>query len=245
MEEPKSAPSEGEEELSDPMDLETEETYIKAFDLDSSHSDAAMREAGDDWSQMDKEKQKGLDKQEFVEKKARQYVKMKKSSYVRTRISEALKSQRAYRKEKIKRENRKMPQTPPPQEEGEDFVRSRITQVCWLEHELTAVHIRLEQALTELRKLVKDMSPVRTHEVAVLTKDKNSVELVRIHKGMRVCPQSTQALLMAAVVRPCLRGGEKLMTTRAWIGENECAGAPGRTKSVSIWLLTRELMRWI
>ena len=58
MEDPKSAPSEEEEELSDPMDLETEGTYIKAFDLGSSHSDAAMREAGDDWSQMDKEKQR-------------------------------------------------------------------------------------------------------------------------------------------------------------------------------------------
>jgi hypothetical protein len=135
---------------------------------------------------------------------------MKKSSYVRTRISEALKSQRAYKKEKAKRENRKMPQTPPPQEEEEDFVRSRITQVCWLEHELTVVHSRLEQALTELRKRMWEMSPVRTHEVAILTKDKKSVELVRIHKGMRVCPQSTQALLMAAVVRSCLRGGEKL-----------------------------------
>jgi hypothetical protein len=51
MEDPKSAPSEEEEEeLSDPMDLETEETYVKAFDLGSSHNDAAMREAGDDWS---------------------------------------------------------------------------------------------------------------------------------------------------------------------------------------------------
>jgi hypothetical protein len=37
VEEPKSAPSEEEEELSDPMDLETEGTYIKAFDLGSSH----------------------------------------------------------------------------------------------------------------------------------------------------------------------------------------------------------------
>jgi hypothetical protein len=97
MEDPKSVPSEEEEELSDPMELETEETYIKAFDLDSSHNDAAMREAGDDWSQMDTERQKSLDKKEFVEKKARQYVKMKKSSYVRTRVSEALTSQRAYK----------------------------------------------------------------------------------------------------------------------------------------------------
>ena len=67
MEEPKStAPSEEEEELADPMDVETEETYIKAFDLDSSHSDAAMREAGDDWSQMDKEKQKSPPRQTGV-----------------------------------------------------------------------------------------------------------------------------------------------------------------------------------
>jgi hypothetical protein len=88
MEEPKCAPSEEEEELSDPVSGSGNRgsTYIRAFDLDSSHSDAAMREAGDDWSQMDKEKQKSLNKQEFVEKKARQYVKMKKSLYMRTRI---------------------------------------------------------------------------------------------------------------------------------------------------------------
>jgi hypothetical protein len=96
VEEPKSTKSEDEEELADPMDVETEGTYIKAFDLDSTHSDAAMREAGDDWNQMDKGKQKSLDKKEFVEKKARQYVQIEKSSYVRTRISEALKSQRAH-----------------------------------------------------------------------------------------------------------------------------------------------------
>jgi hypothetical protein len=62
----------------------------------------------------------------------------------------------------------------------------------------------------ELRKLMGEMSPVHTHEVAVLTKDKESVVLVRIHRGVQVCPQSTQALLMAVVVRSCVRGGEKL-----------------------------------
>jgi hypothetical protein len=61
---------------------------------------------------------------------------------VRTRISEALKIQRAYKKEKAKRENRKMPQTPPPQEEEEDFARSRITPVCWLEQELRELNSR-------------------------------------------------------------------------------------------------------
>jgi hypothetical protein len=44
MEDTKSTPSEEEEEMSDPVDLETEETHIKVFGLDSSHNDAVMRE---------------------------------------------------------------------------------------------------------------------------------------------------------------------------------------------------------
>ena len=35
------------------------------------------------------------------------------------------------------------------------------------------------------------------------------MELVRIQKGMDVCPQSTKALLMAVVVRPCVTDDEK------------------------------------
>jgi hypothetical protein len=163
---------------------------------------------------MDAEKQKSLDKAEYVEQKARKYVKMKKSLYVRQRISEALKSQRAHKKEKARRENRQMPRTPPPQEEEEEeeehVTRSRITQLCWLEHELTAVHSRFEQALVELRRLMGLMSSVRTHEVAVLAEDKESVELVRIQKGMKVCPRSTKALLMAMTVRSCVPNGEKI-----------------------------------
>jgi hypothetical protein len=50
MEEPTStANTEEEGALADPMVLEAEETYLQAFDLDSSHGDSAMREAGDDW----------------------------------------------------------------------------------------------------------------------------------------------------------------------------------------------------
>jgi hypothetical protein len=66
----------------------------------------------------------------------------------------------------------------------------RHPAICWLEHELTAVHSRLEQALVELRGLMGAMSPVRTHEVAVLKikEDKESVELVRIQKGMKAWP---------------------------------------------------------
>jgi hypothetical protein len=34
--------------------------------------------------------------------------------------------------------------------------------------------------------------------------------MLRIQKGMKVCPLSTKALLMAMVVRPCVTDGEKI-----------------------------------
>jgi hypothetical protein len=65
-----------------------------------------------------------------------------------------------------------MPRTPLPQEDAEEEVtRSRITQLWWLEHEITTVHGRLEQALVELRGLMGKMPSVRTHDVAVLKED--------------------------------------------------------------------------
>jgi hypothetical protein len=38
-----------EEELADPMEVETEESYLKEFDTDGSLKDTAMKEAGGDW----------------------------------------------------------------------------------------------------------------------------------------------------------------------------------------------------
>jgi hypothetical protein len=46
--------------------------------------------------------------------------------------------------------------------------------------------------------------------VALLTNDKEAVRMVRIQKGVKVCPLSTEALLMAVIVRPCVMDGEKL-----------------------------------
>ena len=84
------------------------------------------------------------------------------------------------------------------------------------------------------------------HEVAVLAKDKESVELVRIQKGMEVCPWSTKALLMAMTVRSCVPSGEKIFDDEDMdCGENGCARVLGRTKNVSIWLPTRELRKWM
>ena len=41
------------------------------------------------------------------------------------------------------------------------------------------------------------MGTVRTHEVAIHSADQESVVMVRIRKGMKVCQRSTKALLMA------------------------------------------------
>jgi hypothetical protein len=138
-------------------------------------------------------------------------VKTKKVSYVRARRLEALQSQRKYKKEGARREARDMPKTPPPPEEVEESEsRPRITQLWWLEHELTAVHTNLEQALVELRRLMTTMNSVHTHEVAILNEDKETVAMIRIQSGMAVCPMSTKALIMAMAVRPCVTNGEKI-----------------------------------
>ena len=36
------------------------------------------------------------------------------------------------------------------------------------------------------------------------------MSLIRIQRGMKVCPLSTKALLMAMVVQPCVTSGEKI-----------------------------------
>jgi hypothetical protein len=126
VEEPKDTSNTDEElELADPMVLQTEETYLEAFDLDNTHSDAAMRGAPDDWLQLDAEKQKKHDKTKYVAERVHKYVKMKKeASYVRKCRSDALNSIQDYKKEVAKRDNRKMmPRTPPPQEEEEEEAR--------------------------------------------------------------------------------------------------------------------------
>jgi hypothetical protein len=124
---------------------------------------------------------------------------------------EAMQSQREYKKEEARRDAREMPRTPPPPEEVEDNEsRSRIAQLWWLEHELTSVHTNLEHALVALRRLMATMNSVHTHEVAVLNEDKESVTMIRIQRGMTVCPMSTKALLMTMAVRPCVTDGDKI-----------------------------------
>ena len=71
-----------EEELADPMEVESEESYLKEFDKDGSLNDTAMKDAGDDWARMTAEKKKRHDKAQFVGEQTRKYVKMKQASYV-------------------------------------------------------------------------------------------------------------------------------------------------------------------
>ena len=68
-----------EEELADPVVVESEETYLKEFDTDGSLQDTAMKEAGDDWIRMPTEKKKKYDKAKFVGDQAHKYVKMKEA----------------------------------------------------------------------------------------------------------------------------------------------------------------------
>ena len=55
-----------EEELAEPMEVESEESYLQEFDAEGSHKDIAMKEAGDDWARMTAEKKKRHDKTKFV-----------------------------------------------------------------------------------------------------------------------------------------------------------------------------------
>ena len=83
-----------------------------------------------------------------------------------------------------------MPSTPPVEETEEEELQSRITQLWRIGYEVTSIHSNLEHALTELRRLMNTMAAVHTHEVAIHSDDKESVNMVRIRKGMKVCPMS-------------------------------------------------------
>ena len=46
--------------------MQSEETYILEFEQDQTQQDTAMREASDDWLQMNADKRKGLDEKAYV-----------------------------------------------------------------------------------------------------------------------------------------------------------------------------------
>ena len=82
-----------EEDLADPMEVESEESHLEEFDTDGWLKDTAMKEAGDDWVRMTAGQQKRYERNQFVGDQARKYVKMKQASYVRQRRMGAVQSQ--------------------------------------------------------------------------------------------------------------------------------------------------------
>jgi hypothetical protein len=76
VEEPQTTEEKEEEELEDPMQVGSEETYLKEFETDgSSLENTAMKEAGDDWIRMTAEKKKRYEKTKFVGDQARNVCK--------------------------------------------------------------------------------------------------------------------------------------------------------------------------
>jgi hypothetical protein len=157
-------------------------------------------------------------------------------------------SQRNYKKEKARREARDMPRTPPPPEEVEESEsRSRITQLWWLEHELTSVHTNLEHALVALRRLMATMNSVHTHEVAVLNEDKESVTSDHDTNPERhdSVPDEHEGAANGDG-SPAVRNRRRkdfLRNRRRWSGKTRCASGPGHTRSAWNWCTRRGLMK--
>jgi hypothetical protein len=93
--------------------------------------------------------------------------------------------------------------TPPPQETPEEEeVKSRITNMWWLENELRTLDMRAQKALAALALGTQDTESVRTHEYAK-TKDEK-VTMIRMQKGMTVSKAGTEALAAVVTANQCI-----------------------------------------
>jgi hypothetical protein len=89
--------------------------------------------------------------------------------------------------------------TPPPQEMPEEEVKSRITNLWWLENELRALEMRAQKVLAPALTLgTQNMESVRTHGYAQMKDEK--VAMIRMQKGMAVSKAGTEALAVAGAV---------------------------------------------
>ena len=105
---------------------------------------------------------------------AKTYMQVKRSEYVRECRTGVQQRRREWKKTKQKRENRKaMPQTQPPREQEEEGSRSRLTQVWWLENEISAVHHHLKKAHSALQEEMRVMGNVKTHSLRCCQRMKN------------------------------------------------------------------------
>ena len=83
---------------------------------------------------------------------------------MREKRASVLHNNREAKKQATRRANREGMATPPPQETPEEEkVKSRITNMWWLENELRTLDMRAQKALAALALGTQDMESVRTH----------------------------------------------------------------------------------
>jgi hypothetical protein len=133
-------------------------------------------------------------KEKFVRDATKTYQRAKRSDYVKECRTGIQQKNRDWKKAKQQRENRKMPATPPRQEQEEEVPKSRLTQVWWLEHELGAVHYHLQRAHGKLSEAISGIENANTHQFAVLSQDGEPVIMAPIRKKMPMSAATTQAL---------------------------------------------------
>jgi hypothetical protein len=130
---------------------------------------------------------------------------MRAADFVREKRASVLHNNRGAKKQVARRANREGMATPPPQETPEEEeVKSRITNMWWLENELRALDMRAQKqkALAALALGTQDMESVRTHAYAK-TKDEK-VTMIRMQKGMAVSKAGTEALAAGVAVNQCI-----------------------------------------
>jgi hypothetical protein len=113
----------GGESEPEPMDVEDDAVYAKRCDgdMEISGTDKIESEkmANDDWDQLGETSKGKSNREKFVRDTAKTYEKAKRSDYVRECRTGVQHRKREWKKSQQKRENRKMPQTPPPLEEAQ------------------------------------------------------------------------------------------------------------------------------
>jgi hypothetical protein len=191
------------------QDMESGAFYTQQYDTDSVVMKARGDEAMSDWEDVSAALKQARHKKEFTEGTAKKYWKMKAADFVREKRASVLQNNRKAKKQATRRANREGMATPPPQEtpEEEEEVKSRITNLWWLENELRALDLRAQKALTALTPGTQNMESVRTHEYYAQMKDE-TMRMTRMQKGMAVSKGETEALAAAVAVIQCINTGE-------------------------------------
>jgi hypothetical protein len=130
------------------QEMESDETCTQQYDTDSSVMKECQDEAMADWEDIPTELKQARKKKEFTEETAKKYWKMRAADFVREKRASVLHNNRGAKKQETRRANREGMATPPPQEPPEEEkVKSRITNLWWLENELRTIGMRAQPAL--------------------------------------------------------------------------------------------------